>query len=224
MTTRTTDYDAIVIGSGAGGLASALCMARAGQRVLVLEQHYFPGGWCHSFPLEGFLFSPGVHYIGQLQEGGAMRELYEQLGVADHLTFLELNPEGYDRVVVGEERFGIPAGRANYEAKLVERFPHQRQNIARFLAAVDRIGQELEGGVGARNLKQLVQLPGRIPTIARLGFRTLTSVEAKPIAAVGTPWTRLVPHLVESLDTDPALVTVFDDVPSAVEWLAGRLA
>ena len=52
----------------------------------------------------------------------------------------------------------------------------------------------------------------------------LAEAQAKPIAAVGTPWTRLVPHLVESLDTDPALVTVFDDVPSAVEWLAGRLA
>ena len=173
---RQIDYDAIVIGSGAGGLASALCMARAGKRVLVLEQHYLPGGWCHSFPLEGFLFSPGVHYIGRLNEGGSMRELYEKLGVADHLTFLELNPDGFDRVIVGEERFDIPAGRAIFEARLVERFPAERRAIGRFLEAVDRIGQELEGGVGVRSFKHLVQLPGRIPTILRLGFRSLTSV------------------------------------------------
>ena len=39
-----------------------------GKKVVVFEQHYLPGGWCHSFPLEGYLFSPGVHYIGALHE------------------------------------------------------------------------------------------------------------------------------------------------------------
>lgn len=45
------DVNSIVIGSGAGGLTAALALARGGDRVLVLEQHYLPGGWCHSFPL-----------------------------------------------------------------------------------------------------------------------------------------------------------------------------
>lgn len=42
-------YDTIIIGSGAGGLSAAICLARSGQKVLVLEQHDVPGGWCHSF-------------------------------------------------------------------------------------------------------------------------------------------------------------------------------
>ena len=77
-----SDFDTIVIGSGAGGLTAALSLARVGQRVLVLEQHNLPGGWCHSFSLEGFLFSPGVHYIGQLHTRGRLRRIYEGLGVA----------------------------------------------------------------------------------------------------------------------------------------------
>ena len=63
------DYDAIVIGSGSGGLTAALALARAGRRVAVFEQHTLPGGYSQSFELEGFQFSPGIHYMGQLGPG-----------------------------------------------------------------------------------------------------------------------------------------------------------
>ena len=80
-------WDTIVIGSGPGGLAAAVALARGGQKVLVLEQHSLPGGWSHSFTLEGHRFSPGVHYLGALHEGGGLRRLYEGLGVAGDVEF-----------------------------------------------------------------------------------------------------------------------------------------
>src|SRR5689334_24350360 len=98
-------WDTIVIGSGSGGLTAAVALARAGQRVLVLEQHYLPGGWCHSFTLGGYRFSPGVHYLGQLQPGGQLRQIYEGLGIWPHLEFHELNPDGYDHMLVAGQRF-----------------------------------------------------------------------------------------------------------------------
>ena len=49
-------YDVIIIGSGVGGLSAAICLAREGKKVLVLEQHDVPGGWCHSFYLNGYRF------------------------------------------------------------------------------------------------------------------------------------------------------------------------
>ncbi|MDL1920918.1 FAD-dependent oxidoreductase, partial [Chloroflexi bacterium CFX5] len=99
-----TDYDAIIIGSGAGGLTAALALARAGKKVLVLEQHDRPGGWTHSFTLNGYRFSPGVHYIGALQEGGGLRRIYDGLDVSQDLAFVELNPDGYDHIIVGDKQ------------------------------------------------------------------------------------------------------------------------
>ncbi|HID35729.1 MAG TPA: FAD-dependent oxidoreductase, partial [Anaerolineae bacterium] len=96
-----SDYDVIVIGSGAGGLAAAVPLAQAGKRTLVLEQHEIPGGWSQTFTLNGYRFSPGVHYIGELDEGGWLRSVYEGLGVSRDLIFFELNPDGYDHVFLG---------------------------------------------------------------------------------------------------------------------------
>lgn len=51
--------DAVVIGSGVGGLAVAATLAKAGRRVLVLEQHDQAGGCCHTFEQHGIEFDVG---------------------------------------------------------------------------------------------------------------------------------------------------------------------
>jgi all-trans-retinol 13,14-reductase len=123
------DFDVIVIGSGAGGLTAAVALAQAGKKVLVLEQHDRPGGWTHSFTLQGYRFSPGVHYIGDLQEGGGLRNIYDGLGVSQDLTFCELNPDGYDHIVVGDRRVDFPKGKQNLIERLKSHFPGEAKGI-----------------------------------------------------------------------------------------------
>jgi len=137
------DYDIIVIGSGAGGLAAAVPLAQAGKKVLVLEQHEIPGGWSQTFTLDGYRFSPGVHYIGELDEGGWLRSVYEGLGVSRDLIFFELNPDGFDHVFLGEERFDIPKGKERLAERLKARFPHEREGIDGYLNAVESLMRQL---------------------------------------------------------------------------------
>src|SRR5687767_3876994 len=137
-----SDFEAIVIGSGAGGLAAALALSRAGRRALVLEQHYLPGGWCHSFDLGGYRFSPGVHYIGELGPGGRLARIYESLGVSGDLELCELDPDGFDRVVIEGERLDIPRGKAAFAERLKQRFPAEAQGIDGYLDTAERLHRE----------------------------------------------------------------------------------
>lgn len=170
------DVDVAVIGSGAGGLTAAVAAAQSGLKVAVFEQHYLPGGWCHSFSLGGYKFSPGVHYIGELQPGGRMRAIYEGLGASEDLELYELNPDGYDHIVCGRERFDLPKGQKVLEERLMQRFPRERRGIAGYLRDVAALGDELGSLTDIRGVGDVLRMPLRAPTLTRWGFRSAAAL------------------------------------------------
>jgi phytoene dehydrogenase-like protein len=173
------DADVLVIGSGAGGLVAGLALARAGRRVHVVEQHYVPGGFCHSFTLEGFRFSPGVHYIGELGPGGLTRRVLEGLGVGGDIEFFELNRDGYDHVDTDGERFDFPAPREALAERLAERFPSQARGVRAYLALVERIGREMSALSLTDRWRDMFTLPVRAPVSLRHGALPTARVLAR---------------------------------------------
>ena len=129
-------FDAIVIGSGMGGLTAASLLARhAGQRVLVLERHYTPGGFTHVFRRPGYQWDVGVHYIGQVNDPDSpVRAAF------DHLTDGRLQwqamPDVYDRVVLGGREYEFPSGAECLRDRLKKYFPSEGPAIDGYFRAV----------------------------------------------------------------------------------------
>ena len=72
-------WDAIVIGSGLGGLACAAALARFKKQVLVLEQAAQAGGLTQSFSHEGWRWDAGIHYLGDFGQDGRIGKMCEWL-------------------------------------------------------------------------------------------------------------------------------------------------
>lgn len=77
-------YDAVVVGAGNAGLASALTLLAKGKKTLVIEQHNIPGGCATSFIRGRFEFDPSLHELcglGSSENPGDTRRFFEQNGV-----------------------------------------------------------------------------------------------------------------------------------------------
>ncbi len=77
-TQHAAPWDAVVIGSGLGGLSCAAYLCAAGKRTLVLEAHYVAGGNSQVFRRDRhgkhYEFDVGIHYIFQ-EITGTFRQL-----------------------------------------------------------------------------------------------------------------------------------------------------
>lgn len=163
-------FDAIVVGGGHNGLTTAAYLARAGQRVLVLERRSILGGACVTEELwPGYRISRAAYVAGLLRPS-VIRELdLERHGLrlvprrpASSYTPL---PDGRG-LLLGEDRHASEASIAQFSRADAEAFP-------RYEAVLDR---------AARVLEPLLDVPPPDPAhlhlrdvapLARAGLRTL---------------------------------------------------
>jgi len=136
-------YDAIIIGSGIGGLCNAALLAKMGKKVCVLEQHYTAGGFTHSYEREGFEWDVGVHYIGEVHKPHAMlRRIFDVISDGN-LKWAPMDAV-YDRIIIGNREVDLIAGRENLAASLKSHFPAEADAIDAYIALIDRAAKSAQ--------------------------------------------------------------------------------
>lgn len=146
FTRHNEHFDAIVIGSGIGGLSVGAMLAKAGKKVLMLERHYTLGGYTHLFRRRGYAWDVGLHYVGGVHIKGTFLNKAFRYISNEQLAWAPLD-DIYDRAVFGDKEYIFPRGKANLKAQLKEYFPTPADHTA--IDAYFQLLQEVEQvGVG----------------------------------------------------------------------------
>lgn len=130
-------YDAVLIGTGLGCLATAYFLAKEGQKVLLLEKHYTPGGYTHTFSRNDYEWDVGVHYVGEMNRPGSMlKRLFDYI-TEGRLEWADMG-EVYDNVIIEDRVYPFRKGTKAFVQDLKERFPDagDQQAIDRYMEEV----------------------------------------------------------------------------------------
>jgi phytoene dehydrogenase-like protein len=171
-------YDDIVVGGGHNGLVLAAYLARAGERVLVLEARDRVGGACtteETWP--GFRVSTAAYVVSLFRP-----EIVRDLELARHgYAVLERNPSSFTPFPDGRHLLLGPDAAAN-RSEVAKLSPRDAERLPRYEAMLERIARAIE--------PTLLETPpdpfsGRIRDLLRLlrdGRRLLALREDGPAA------------------------------------------
>jgi len=133
-------YDIVIVGSGLGGLLCANLLSMRGMSVCVLEKNKQFGGNLQTFARDKQVFDTGVHYIGGLDKGQNLYQVFKHVGLMDRLK-LERMDECFDKVLIGNDTT-IYCQAQGYDAfikNLTKHFPGEAKNIVAYCERVKEV-------------------------------------------------------------------------------------
>ena len=155
--------DYVIVGSGLSALAFGALMAAAGKRVLLLEAHYVPGGYGHTFvqgkPPDEYRFNAQLHYVWNCGPDDTVGLFLRKLGLHEHVGFERLDPMGFDRMRMPGYALDIPNDWELLADRLAALFPADADRCRDFLTEVCGVADEIDHLPKApRTLRMLPQL------------------------------------------------------------------
>jgi len=130
-------YDVAIIGAGIGGLVCGCYLAKAGLKVIIVEQHNKPGGYCTSFERQGYKFDVGVHYLGGVNTG-FLGKVLEELNLKDQLKVTQFDPS--DKIIMPDNITYVRAKPEDTIEEFKKSFPKETKNIDTFFKFVMQNG------------------------------------------------------------------------------------
>ncbi|MDO5608179.1 MAG: NAD(P)/FAD-dependent oxidoreductase, partial [Capnocytophaga sp.] len=134
-------YDYVIVGSGLGGLVSAIILAKEGKTVCVLEKNNQFGGNLQTFVRNKIIFDTGVHYIGGLSEGENLHSYFSYIGIQKDLQLKQLDTEGFDIISFGDDPTEYPhlQGYDHFAESLFARFPNEKKAIETYFQKIQDV-------------------------------------------------------------------------------------
>ncbi len=124
------EYEVIVVGAGIGGLTTAALLAKRGIDVLLIEQHYMPGGCCAAIRRQGITMDVAATVLYGFGEKGynvhrfVMNELEEEIDMIPRQAIYNMHVSG-DQIVFWRDF-------KPFFENLVSLFPHQEKELQVF--------------------------------------------------------------------------------------------
>ena len=132
-------FDAIVIGSGLGGLTAAALYARAGHQVLVLERNHNFGGAAAVYRHGALAIEASLHEIDGLDAEDPKTPVLRSLGLDRDIAFVDVGDLHEIRSPILGEPFVLPQGLEAALAATKKRFPHQANALDRYFERIRAI-------------------------------------------------------------------------------------
>ena len=137
-------FDAIVIGSGLGGLTAGGLYSHAGYRVLVIERNDSFGGAATTYHRGGLTIEASLHETTDPRATpDAKGEVFEALDLYKDVEFVPIEDFYEVRCPLIGSPLTIPHGIDTLAVRLAERFPDEADAIQRFLKQVRSIQEAL---------------------------------------------------------------------------------
>lgn len=140
MVEKSDPYDFVIIGSGLGALVCGAILSAEGFRVTLLEKNHQIGGMLQVFSREKTILDTGVHYIGGLNPGENLYQVFKYLGILDDLKMKRLDPDRVDVIRFSDgSSYNVPEGYDRYTRYMVQQFPEEAEAIYAYCEKVREI-------------------------------------------------------------------------------------
>ncbi len=127
-----TNFDAIIIGSGIGGLVTATQLAAKGAKVLVLERYLIPGGSAGYFDREGYRFDVGASMIFGFGKQGTTNLLTRALAAVGERIETIPDPVQVQYHLPDKLDIKVHQDYERFLQELFAKFPHEAKGIRKF--------------------------------------------------------------------------------------------